>query len=97
MYTKEGELFYKTSFNNDWAILHEQNVSMRTRTSIKNVHIPEQEVSQLYKEPLPISNSKYHDRQYLKQVIEKDHHPFYDSLKHLDITRQNKKIVTKVP
>lgn len=68
------------------------SVRKRTRTSTKNVHIPEQEVTRLHKEPLPISNSKYHDLQSLKQVIEKDHHPLYDSLKYLDIARQNKKI-----
>lgn len=94
LYTKEGEIFYKTSFDNDWTILHEQNkTSKRTRASIKNVHIPEQELSQLYNAQLPISSSKYYDLQSLKQVIEKDHHPFYDSLKHSDIT---KKKVTKV-
>lgn len=91
LYTKEGEIFYKTSFGNDWAILHEQNkIIKRTRASIQNVHIPEQELNQLYNAPLPISSSKYNDLQSLKQVIEKDHHPFYDSLKHSDITKKKK-------
>lgn len=91
LYTKEGEIFYKTSFNNDWTILHEQNnASKITRASMKNSHILEQELSQLYTEPLPISNSKYHDLQSLKQVIEKDHHLFYDNLKHSDIKKKKK-------
>ncbi|KAF0706939.1 Uncharacterized protein FWK35_00028945 [Aphis craccivora] len=82
---------YFTSFGNDWAILHEQNkIIKRTRASIQNVHIPEQERNQLYNAPLPISSSKYNDLQSLKQVIEKDHHPFYDSLKYSDITKKKK-------
>lgn len=28
---KEGKIFYKTSFDEEWAILHEQNPSKRTR------------------------------------------------------------------
>jgi len=36
LYTKEGEIFYKTFFDNNWAIIHEQNkTSKRTRASIK--------------------------------------------------------------
>lgn len=89
LYTKEGTIFYKTSFSDDWAILHEQNTFKKTRASIKNIH--EQEASQLYKQPLPISVSKYNDLQSLNPVIEKDHHAFYDSLKYSEATKKSKK------
>lgn len=92
LYTKEGEIFYKTSFKDNWSILHEQNAGKRTRANTKNVDRSEQKVDQLYNEKLPITSSKYHDLQSLKPVIEKDHHPFYDSLKYSNTIRKNNKL-----
>jgi len=61
-----------------------------TRASTTNLLKPEQELSQLYNEPLPLSNSKYYDLRSLKQIIEKDHHPFYDNLKQTKLTKKKK-------
>lgn len=91
LYIKEGKIFYKIYFTDDWDILHKQIIaSKKSRTPIKNIYRPEQELIQLYKEPLLISDSKYNDLQSLKPVIEKNHHAFYDSLKHSDRCQKKK-------
>lgn len=68
-YTETGDVNYQLDFSGIWQPLPQR------RNISKNV-----EPKKLYTEQLSISESKYRHLQELKVLIDKDHHPFYDSL-----------------
>jgi len=77
-YTHEGEILYKTEFEDGWTKLPEQKKVKITRRTV----IESQTLTNLYNAPLPISDTKFKDLQSLKPVIDKEYHPFYDNLPH---------------
>lgn len=68
-YLPNGEINYKLDYNDEWQ-------SLPQRRSRADVVAPQQ----LYKNRLPITETKYRHLQDLKSVIEGDHHAFYDNL-----------------
>lgn len=84
-YTPEGEILYKTEFEEDWAKLPEQKKVKITRRTVKS-----QTLRNLYNASLSISDTKFKDLQSLKSVIEKEYHPFHDNLPHSKDTKNNK-------
>ncbi|CAI6356300.1 unnamed protein product [Macrosiphum euphorbiae] len=94
---------YKTNINDDWEnlpITTKNQVTANTKstrsktaatTIQENVQIKQlSDVPYLYTAQLPITKAKYDDLQSLKQVIEKDHHSFYDNLKYSEFGRKTK-------
>lgn len=78
-YLPDGKVFYTLDYSENWHELpHHRSIQ-----ALISYNVP------LYKNPIPISDEKFKHLQDLKQVIEKDHHPFYDALSHTN--KKNKK------
>jgi hypothetical protein len=84
--THEGEILYKTEFEDGWIKLPEQKKVKITRRTV----IESQTLTNLYNAPLPIFDTKFKDLQSLKPVIDKEYHPFYDNLPHSKDPKNNK-------
>lgn len=78
-YQPDGKVFYTLDYSQNWHELPHQRLAQE----IESYKVP------LYNKPIPISEEKYKHLQDLKEVIEKDHHPFYDALSHTK--KKNKK------
>lgn len=74
-YEENGNIYFKTDFNNEWEILLQKKL-------ISTFLGEPKQLKSLYDEPLSITESKFKDLQSLRQVIEPDHHIFYDQLKY---------------
>ncbi|KAL4703584.1 hypothetical protein ACJJTC_003344 [Scirpophaga incertulas] len=68
-YSREGIIFYKLKFDDDW-----------TELPIRPKKIPLVTYSNLHAEPIPIASTKFHHLQQLKAVLPRDCHSFYDNL-----------------
>lgn len=68
-YLRSGDIQFKLNYTGPW-------VDLPQRRRISSLAVP----TRLYDQPISITESKYRHLQELKEVIDKDHHPFYDSL-----------------
>ena len=72
-YDSNGDVFFKTSHGGTFEKLHEPR---------KPVHVSDGGITPLYKNPLPVKNTKFQHLQQLKAVIPRDYNGFYDNLPH---------------
>lgn len=69
IYKTDGSILYKINYTDEYN-------SLPQRKKGNTVEV----TSQLYRSPIPISESKYRHLQEMKSIIEEPHRPFYDSL-----------------
>ena len=74
LYLPVGEMKYKLRHNEEWCPYDNE----RERLTNDTFTVPQR----LYDRPIKITKQKYNHLQELKSVMEKDYHPFYDSLPH---------------
>lgn len=79
-YLPNGKVLYTLDYSDNWLELP----CKRAPTPLQQYNIA------LFKRSPPISDDKFHHLQDLKEVIEKDHHPFYDALSHTN--KKDKKL-----
>lgn len=71
LYLPSGEIQFKLRHSDEWRTLEVRRITQSAA------------LKKLYRYPLKLKKQKYEHLQELKTVIEKDFHPFYDSLPHM--------------